>query len=343
MKKLRLLPAIAFLCALALVLPHAKGARHILSLAVLQQRGGYGVVPVLKARVNELFIHTEIDGHRALLEVDTGDGVPGITLDNNAARMWGITGRPVKQKIYALKGTISDLRQGMAKSVTMGNVTVQDFPVFIGSFVTPASGEGEGVSGGLGGGADATVLGGEDRYSVHTDGVVGAEFLRRASAILDLQNMKLYLRPSGGGHKIDLTAALAAHGLSCAKLISREDGICLVDVEINGTATKMLVDTGAYYSEIDSRFADQIHLRQHRSNFYREDAAGVKTLVNKAFPDSLKVDGIKAYPPEATIDVGSIYTQSHGRIVGVLGLDFLGQSWAIMDFGNSKLYFAGAH
>ncbi|HEY5037410.1 MAG TPA: retropepsin-like aspartic protease [Chthoniobacterales bacterium] len=324
-------------CLGAIAFAHpGMAARQILSLAVLQ-RDGYGVVPILKARVNELFIKTEIDGHRALIDLDTGDGIPGLILDKNMARICGINGVPVKGTVYAISGKISDLRKGVAKTVAMGNLQIQNFTIYTGGFVAPQN------STELGSSRDATVLGGEDRFNVQTDGFVGAEFLRHAGAILDLENLLLYLRPSGGRHKVDLTAALAAHGLASANLVSTNDATCMADVEVNGTPAKMLVDTGAYYTEIDSRFADQIHLHQHRSEFYRVDGAGVRTLVNKAFPDTLKVGGVNAYPPEATIDVDNMYTQSHGKIVGLLGLDFLGQSWAIMDFGNSKLYFAPKH
>jgi hypothetical protein len=39
---------------------------------------------------------------------------------------------------------------------------------------------------------------------------------------------------------------------------------------------------------------------------------------------------------------GSFYTTSGGKVIGLLGMDVLGQNWGIIDFGQQKLYFASA-
>jgi hypothetical protein len=116
-----------------------------------------------------------------------------------------------------------------------------------------------------------------------------------------------------------------------------------IDVEINGVAAKMIVDTGAVASLLDSRFAAKANARGYGSTHMEfSDIAGVKSRIDFAGLGNFKIAGIPARSTTATVQAFSFYPASGGKIVGLLGIDFLGQNWGIIDFGQQKLYFARA-
>jgi hypothetical protein len=172
------------------------------------------------------------------------------------------------------------------------------------------------------------------------DGFLGVRFLHDASAILDLQNLRLYLRPPKSGRGVNLGPALKAAGLSAAPFVRAQTGACLVDVGINGVTKKMIIDTGAYLTSVDTRFAAQANVAGYQSNIEMMDIAGVQKRANWSTPKNFAVGGIPVHPPKIVIADMSFYTASHGLVGGLLGLDFLGQNWSIVDFGSDKLYFS---
>lgn len=289
-------------------------ARHLPNLTVLE-RDGYGVVSI-----RNLFFPATIDGHKTWLHLDTADEAPGITLNKDMARLWDLSGRPVKGAIVGADDRISYLYQTVAKAVTMGDVQIENVPLYVAKFHTAS--------------ANPNFL------AIFTQGLIGAEILRHAGAIVDLQNEKLYLPPSNGGRRADLGAALRAIGMASANLTSGANPACLVDVEINGRRGKMALATGEYRTTVDLRFAAQADLKGYRSNNVHTDAAGVDSRVDRADPKTFKLGAVSMHPPNVNLSYSNFYTATHGEIIGQIGLEFLGQNWSIIDFGQNKLYFA---
>ena len=123
-------------------------------------------------------------------------------------------------------GARMDVRKGTAGLVVLGNVQIKGVPLFVGTI--------------------GALKNEQVRRSIGASGFVGAGFLHTNSAIIDLQNLRLYLRPPGKGRRALLGPALKAVGLSEVPFTGDGHGNFLVDVEINGATGKMVIDTGAY-------------------------------------------------------------------------------------------------
>jgi hypothetical protein len=197
--------------------------------------------------------------------------------------------------------------------VGLGNVQIKGVPLFIGKF----------------------------RPGTGANGFAGAGFLRTNSAIIDLHNLLLYLRPPGTGRRAVLGPALKAAGLSEIPLAVQGRHF-LVDVEISGVPAKMFIDTGAYLTCVDSRFAAQIKAKGYDSRLVEVDAAGVMNKRQLTKVGSFKIGGVPVYGPHFTLGAYGFYAASGGKVIGLLGMDLLGQNWGIIDFGNQKLYVSQA-
>ena len=199
------------------------------------------------------------------------------------------------------------------------------------------------------------------RRSTRAGGVVGAGFLRACSAIVDLQNLKLYLRPPAKGSRAGIGPGLTASGMAEVPFVSAGPRECLVPVEVNGHSGRMFVDTGSYLAAVDARLSAQINARPfvtragHRrpqtmdefESITRIDAHSreVAALVQNApmTPlQSFKIGGVPARAPDIRLRRFDFYSRANPKAIGVLGMDILGSNGAIIDFGGQRLYFLPA-
>jgi hypothetical protein len=200
---------------------------------------------------------------------------------------------------------------GTARSVVLGNVQITGTPVYYGRFAER--------------------------------GVIGHGFLKRNSAIIDLTNLRLYLRPPGKGRRVDLSPALTAMGMAKVPFVEAAFGSYVVNVEVNGVPTQMAPDTGAQLTALDTRFAQLA--RTHgwgRRNIYQLDAAGRRSAADFAGTKSFKIEGVPIRTPEVFVTRFVGYDLTHGKMVGLLGLDVIGMNWGIIDVAQQKFYFTPA-
>jgi hypothetical protein len=179
------------------------------------------------------------------------------------------------------------------------------------------------------------------RRSIGADGFLGAGFLRTCSAVVDLHNLRLYLRPPGTGQRAILGPALQGAGLSEVPF-SMSGGDCLVEVELNGATGKMIVDTGASHAGVDKRMGPQMKSLGYKSRTGFIDAAGVIRASQLSGLKSFKIGGIPAKASDIRMQDYGFYTKTGGKVVGLLGMDILGPNGAIIDFAQQKLYFYAA-
>jgi predicted aspartyl protease len=293
--------------------------RSPMTLAVLA-RDGYGVVPISRPRPNDLIVRGTINGQKATLILDTGWGAPGVSLGTPYAKSLKLAmtgGRGIGESSSGVRTAAEIAAPG---TVMLGDVQLTDVPLIVGGF-------------------------GMLRSSINVadaQGFVGVQFLSAASAILDLPNFCLYLRPPHRGRLANLGPALKAVGLSEIPFVRLSHGHCVVDALVNGVPGKMVIDTGATLTGLDTRFASRMKIRGRESPIRTIDAAGVAEQRRVAQMASLTIGGVPIRAPELTIGTYSFYTESGGQLIGVLGMDVLGQNWGIIDFGNRKLYLAKA-
>ena len=332
----RLLIHLRCLGVAALCLSSAYAGRSPIHLEALR-RDGYGVANISppSGRVsrsailetqrgsNAMVIHGTVNGRPTTLLVDTGwGGGAGVYLDTNFANTLKLPMQGGAEVGHSVSGTAMSLQKAGSGTVVLGNVQLNGVPFYAGKI------KGFGVT--------------EARESGWVSGAVSRGFLRAASAVLDLPNFRLYLRPPGRGRPASLGPALKAVGLSEIPFTIGDYG-CLVDVEINGLTGKMVMDTGAYYSCIDSRFASQFKGGTYATYTGSIDAAGVISRNHATRLQTIKVAGVPVrLPDDVTVDKYAFYSPSGGKVVGLLGMDVLGHNWGIIDFGNEKLYLAEA-
>jgi predicted aspartyl protease len=329
---IRLLPAITFVayfgCGNSTL--QAKGP---INLDVIK-RDGYGSVELRESGTNELVVQGTVNGRAVRLILDTGAASQNTILTNAFAVYMRTQPHPIKDSGLSMTGKhIEHLRQGTVDSLVLGPVQISNTTVDFGSFEHLARHPRQGMF--LG--EDFT---GSQRNRTDADGFLGLGFLQRCSAIIDLSNKRLYLKPPGVGRALQLSPALKAVGFAEANLQVVSLGL-LVDAMVNDTATKMVIDTGATLSVIDSRFAEQAKLGSYRAtNIRMTDAAGAETGVAWGDPTSLKVGGTDALRTRLIVEPTGFYSTTGGKVGGLLGMDFMGQSWGIIDFDQHKFYFA---
>lgn len=287
--------------------PLSTAHAQIVSLDVLL-RNGYGAVPLKRPRPNVLIAEATLDGKSQRLIVDTGAnaGTGAIYLP-----LYAVGKRQTESfepKIQAASGAhLTGNRTGHAEKVRLGNVEMQHVPLIFSNlpvFLRPNT----------------------------PDGLLGAPFLRACSAVIDLQNLMLYLRPPGQGRKVMLGAGL--RGLNMTE-VPMEQGC--VNVEINGHRGRMLVDTGAFFSQLDSSRATKMGISSVPSHWGGEDASGKRDRADRAVLQSLKIGDFSAPSPDMLISPLGSFART-GDVVGLLGMDTLGHNGAIIDYSQGKLY-----
>ena len=293
------------------------GAR--VDLSILQQQG-YGVVELKRPKPNTLTVDAKINGHPALLVVDTGWSGHGITIDSESAGSLNATMRvDAAARAEALSGKkLTGYKKGVVDTVSLGNVEMHQVPV---STVY------------IGGLHDASV-----RRSIGATGFLSAGFLRTCSAVIDLHNLRLYLRPPGTGHRAVLGPALRGAGLAEIPFSLTSSAQPMVEAEINGATGAMLVDTGKALTGVDGRFASKMKVTGYSSRVGTIDAAGASMKTELAKIQSFKIGGVSLRAPDLRLEEFPVYTKTGGKLIGFLGIDILGPNGAIIDFGNLKLY-----
>jgi predicted aspartyl protease len=290
-------------------------ARGRISLDALQS-DGYGKVPIKRPQPNVLTVLSTVNGRQLSLIVDTGWLRDGITLNSDSMpALHGLTEEVNEFGTAAGGSKLMRFKKTSADKVTLGNVELTQVPLYFGNI---------------------KALGGHGFRTIGADGFIGAGFLNTCGGIVDLQNLCLYLRPPGKGHRAVIGPALKATGLSEAPLLPN----CLVDVEVNGHSAKMVVDTGAYFAAADMRAAPKLKALGYSSRVMSEDASGTsgETQVIRNLR-SFKIGGINVRSPDLRLGTFHFYTKTGGKVVGLLGMDILGSNGTIIDFGQHKLYF----
>jgi hypothetical protein len=213
---------------------------------------------------------------------------------------------------------LSNFKKGVADTVLLGNVQMRQVPITFGTI--------------------GSLQHSYDRRDIHADGFIGSGFLSTCSGIIDLHNLVLYLRPPGTGHRAVIGAAMKAQGLAAVPFHVIQSN-CLVAVEINGAPGVMFVDTGATFAGVDERFAPQMKSKLRSSNVTAVDAAGVETQTKLTNLHSFRIAGVNVRAPDMRFGRFAFYDSSHGKVIGLLGMDILGRNGTIIDFGQKQLYF----
>ena len=278
---------------------------------------------MIHPRENELIVRATINDRQVQLVLDTGASGPinGLCLDRDLASALKISTKATSGPAYTWAGNKMAVAEGMCKSVTMGNAQLTGVPLYFSNFV------------GLRKSANLMATGYLNPVlTVGARGFVSNGFLRATSAIIDLPNLKLYLRPPGTGRRAMLGSALRE--IMAEASLGRAGQHFVVDAEVNGVAAKMVVDTGAFLTMLNRNFAARAKANLHTRGTMT-DAAGIEKDAWIAAVSSFKIGGVPVYAGQITV-ADTVLGSS--EIAGLIGMDLLGQNWGIIDCGGEKLY-----
>ena len=282
-------------------------------------RDGYGMVPLKRPQPNVLTVPASVNGRSLRLVVDTGWDADGVSLDNESASGLRLPTEAVAQRGRTVTGKEVSVRKATADVIELGNVRIKGVPLYFGRF--------------------DTVHNQQMRRTVGADGFIGSGFLRTCSAIVDLHNLRLYLRPPGTGHRALLGPALKAAGLAECSFGRVDNHNSVVEVEINGASGNMIIDTGATFAGVDDRFAPKMKVAGYSSHVGMVDAAGEIAASHLVRLNGFKIGGVSVRAPDLRLSRYDFYSTSGGKIIGLLGMDILGPNGSIIDFSQQKLYF----
>lgn len=277
-----------------------------------------------------------IDGERARLIVDTGDGVPGIGLTTSTARRLKLKTEPSARTVRGVSGArLLSSESGRAGSLRFGNNSIRgdaaelrDVPVQVAAFPVLEAQE-----------KDAT-----GRLPV--DGFLGADTLRACGAIIDLPAGRLHVRrPAATGNTAadaGDTAPSPREGM--VEIVLRTDPglgepLWVVPVAINGAAATMLVDTGNWATRVAAREASRLGLRGVEAGQTASDAAGVEVKTERASARTFLIAGVAV--PAALMPpllLGPMGAWAKDDLIGALGIDTLRACGAVIDCGRGRLY-----
>jgi len=280
---------------------------------------GYGMVELERPEPNILTVLATINGRKARLIVDTGWADEGITVTEEYGKLLHSPVADLKDNGRSASGQpMVGFKRGTSDLVTVGNVQLRGVPIIFGSI--------------------GSLKHHYDGPNVHAAGYIGAGFLSTCSAIIDLHNLRLYLRPPGTGHRAVINKAMNAQGLADVPFDVIHSN-CLVEVEINGVRTAMFVDTGASLANVDERFLPKMGAKARGSRVRYMDASGAEGRTKLTNLQSFKIGGVNVRAPDLRTARFGFYDETGGKIVGLLGMDILGKNGTIIDFGQKRLYF----
>lgn len=308
------LPLLLLLASFSLFCPlSGKAEQRALSLDSLT-REGYGYVPIVRPRPELLAVKATLNGQPATLLLDTG--FEAIFLRRHWVAQAGIATE--KLPAATLRGTAGSeegaLEKGTLETLRLGNVEIRSVPVFISR---------------LGAFSDTP------KSRLRGDGFLGVQFLAACGAIIDLQNLRLYLKAPGQERVADLGPRLRALGMTEIPL-ARAGLKYLAPTTLNGVSSQLVVDTGALRTLLDARAAGRLGVvSAQRTSARLTDLSGRRFEGQLANLQSFEVGPFAVPGTRVALLENGLHA---GPAAGLLGLSVLGTHGGVIDCGSNKLY-----
>ena len=286
-----------------------------------QNGAQFEYLPLVRSRQNHLLVRALINGREAWLGVDSGAPVSAIAI--NRRQYFRLTGIPTSSNLPArlqINGAFNNV--AIVHHFRLGGLDLLDEPV---------------VAIDLGSSSRATRLMDEQQI----DGILGADILFPTKAVLDCQRKLLIL-------KLDPQKPGSAPGVDYRGLnavpIQVSDGFNLyVNASINGTAAKLMVDTGAFATLLHRSFVRQMRIPVRQTAFSSAAVNLRQRGIQMATIRKLSVGQTVIMGKEVgVVDLqGLIHDHllsGKPPVAGLLGAEILSRNHGIIDFGTRTLY-----
>ena len=281
----------------------------------------FQALPLERSRQNHLIVRALINDKPARLVVDTGAPVSAIAL--NRRKYFGLTSIPIKSNLPTrlhINGGFNSV--AIARRFKLGVLGLLDEPVVLIDLSSSSRA--------------AKAL---DEEPI--DGILGADILFPTSALVDCQTQTLIL-------KIDprLPGTVPGYdfrGHRAVPLHVSKNYNLYVDGKVNGTAAKLMVDTGAFATLMHRNFIRSMKLPLRKTAY---SSAGVNLKergLQLATINRLSIGNVHFRRRE--VGVMDLEGLIHGGllkanppVVGLLGSEILQRYHGIIDFGTLTLY-----
>jgi predicted aspartyl protease len=281
----------------------------------------FEALPLERSQQNHLLVRALINDKPARLVVDTGAPVSAIAL--NRRKHFGLTSIPTKSKLptqLQINGGFNSV--AIARRFKLGALGLLDEPVVLIDMSSSTRA--------------AKAL---DEEPV--DGILGADILFPTSALVDCQTQTLIL-------KVDprLPGSVPGYdfrGLRSVPLHVSKNYNLYVDGEVNGTAAKLMVDTGAFATLMHWDFIRNMKLSLRKTRY---SSAGVNLKergLQLATINRLSIGDVHFRKKEVGVMdlAGLIHAgllKAKPPVAGLLGSEILRLHHGIIDFGTLTLY-----
>lgn len=312
-KTLALLLGAAVLC-----LPTLAGARQrpLQSGSLL-----YEALPLERSAQNHLLVRAEINGKPAVLGVDTGAPISAIATNRRAhfglLPVAGKSGIPSRLSINGAFNAVA-----IARNLRLGALNLVDEPMVLVDL----------------GGLRSSSRSGKNR---DIDGILGADILFPTRAILDCHRQLLILKmnPSVPGS----IPGIDYRGYRAVPMHVSPGFNLYVDGSVNGKKAKLMVDTGAFATLLNTGFVRRmkIPLRDtpYRSSGVNLGQRGVQVATISRFSVGsmdMRSNDVGVMNMNGLIHGGLL--DATPPVAGLLGSEILRRYHAIIDFGTKTLY-----
>ncbi len=281
----------------------------------------FEALPLIRSRQNHLLVRASINGREAWLGVDSGAPVSAIAVSRR--QHFKLTDIPTSSNLPArlqINGAFNSV--AVVRHFRLGGLDLLDEPV---------------VTVDLGSTARAARLLEEQQI----DGILGADVLFPTKAVLDCQRLLLILKLDP--HRNGPIPGIDLRGLNAVPIQVSEGFNLYVNASINGTAAKLMVDTGAFTTLLHRSFVKQMKIPVRETPF---SSAAVN--LRQRGVQMARIRKLSVGPTVITgKDVGVIDLQGliHDKLLrgkppvaGLLGAEILNKNHGVIDFGTRTLY-----
>lgn len=282
---------------------------------------GFIALPLKRSRQNHLLVRAFINGKPALLGVDTGAPVSAIAQSRRAyfglSPIGATAGIPSRVQI---NGGFANVV--VAKQLRLGGLTLIDEPL---------------VAIDLSSSSRAAKLLNEPAI----DGILGVDVLFATRALVDCSAPMLVLNTDPKSQKN--APGFRKAGSQRIPFYVSEGYNLYVNSTINGRASKMMVDTGAFTTLLHQRFVRQMKVPT-RSTPYTSAAINLKQRgVHVAHIKKLSIGAINLTGKDVgVIDLEGLVQNGlldgTPPVAGLLGAEILRSHSGVIDFGSRSLY-----
>lgn len=282
---------------------------------------GFRVVHLERGKRNHLLMRATLDGEALLLGVDTGAPVSVLNLRSRRRFSLGAvppdSGIPTTMRIGG-----ETVEIGMARNLQANGVRFGSGPVALFDLSRITSGE----------------LSTKSKVA-SLDGIFGADILLQHRAVISCAHPRLYLPEIDSP---DLGPLLTARGYEAVPL-GGDAGHLTVPCTINRTRYRLIVDTGAFATLLDTRLLKKQGIKSSELPFKTRNLHGDAATLHVARIKSLKIGNVdlrnrKIGSTDLARFAGTHDDNGEAPIGGLLGNELLTQCRAYIDLNHGKLY-----